>query len=250
VQVATCQGAGAVPPASTQLSLYGGNKMDEELTKLYNTFKAQITDEEQEIDNEISDTPKNEEARAHFKTNAQRRIVNRYADLLEIIKKEYAHVYKKKKSHYPENGFVWMQRDKRIKANLETFRIIDILNFLYKYNRRLRGQAYKDMVALADGKKHNGKHDYSSFVVDAKFYDKATKAIGLEKITLQKYFQHFCHGGILIQGKKIDTGGMIYSDGYFTEDLAGKKQKRVFVKQEDPMIIRALREFDYNRMIY
>lgn len=173
---------------------------------------------------------------------ARMKAVKSIYSALEKVSKFVRRNYKKELSfsgdRYPRQ---WMLDDKRIKEKLDTYAIVEILNYIDWQSRGKKGQQYKDMVDLTDevtgGKKHKYedksgdlvKRDYAVFLTNKKFYEKMTREIGLSKGYIQKFLQSFCKSGIFIQLGRCGREGMLYADGFFTQ-WDNKPRKHTFLK--------------------
>jgi len=146
----------------------------------------------------------------------------------------------------------WMLDDPRIKEVLKRFEYLcPIMNFIFHYNKRIRGEEYDKMVVLADRltnkEKYNG-HDFSLISVNRIFYDKITKAVKLGEDAIGKYLKELCNRNILNKvGRDFNNNSraMCYLDGYFVKDAQGYHQKYSFLKETKEWK-EELRNFDIN----
>jgi hypothetical protein len=217
--------------------------------KLIETLHQEIDRAEAKVKDEYARNT--QEVIEHFSFPARRAVIKGFCNTIESVKEavieQYPdeYYYRNSSGPYPRK---WMTDDKRINAKLKDFKIVELLNYLFKINQYIKGDAFEAMTALADklteGKRHNNKHAYSVFTVNKDFYAKATKALKLSQRTLQKYLQAFCNAGIVSMVDKI-TEGMVYADGFFMQLPDGKLRKIHFL-QKTLEYKNALRNFDIN----
>ncbi|MDY6839239.1 MAG: hypothetical protein SWH78_14840 [Thermodesulfobacteriota bacterium] len=143
----------------------------------------------------------------------------------------------------------WMRNDKRIWKKLEARPIIvDLLNYLYNYNRFLKGEDYRQTVEWVDmkmgGQKYTGtgeKHDFAVFVTDPNFWHELDKNLEYSEGYPKKVMKAFCDAGIIIKLKDLGREGTLYADGYYTQMPGNRKVKHPFLKKNKEFR-KALRE--------
>ena len=181
---------------------------------------------------------------------ARLKIVKGFYSVLDDVKlyinEQYGRELRFSKEKYPT---AWMLLDepKRsigIMQNLDRYPMIfPLLNFLFELTRHVRGEKLKQMkeltVRVTGGKKYvyidtNGKYvgrEFSVFVTDKQFYQKATKRLRYSEIYIKKFIQSLTSCGILIRLGRVGRIGWLYSDGYYTPTNLDMLRKHAFLKK-------------------
>jgi len=149
----------------------------------------------------------------------------------KLFKKYSRELNFSKEDVYPKK---WMIRDVKISSAFERLPLtVNLLNYLFNVNRRIKGDKYKGMVDLADivtgGKTHNNRWNYSSFVIDTVFYETIASKFGYSEIYIRKYIKAFKKMGIIkllgfVETKKVGRNPPLYADGYIVDTTIGKRK--------------------------
>ena len=156
--------------------------------------------------------------------------------MIKFIKKEYPNEikYSKEDRYILEIDPVWMMKDERILERLKHFEYtVPILNYLWKYNRGIRGKELKEIIAFTEKKtkrkhinlKSGKKYEHAIFITNKEFLNEMCEAVGCSVIYIQKYLTALCKIGIIEKLGNDGRNGTVYADGYYVpyDDKCYKK---------------------------
>jgi hypothetical protein len=200
-------------------------------TKIWNIIESYDRHLEYDLEYHLNDSP--------IIRAARNKIANSCVKALKDQMNSFEHTFSfdllySKRKIYPHK---WMTVDKKIKDIFKRYPlIVPLLNYLFNYNRYLRGEDFKRQIKFNDEKighkyKSNGKkYEYSTFITDKDFYDEITHKLKCSKRTIQSYLNAFVYMGIL-SNWRFGNNRWIYADGYFSK-YGDRLRKRHFLTEK------------------